>query len=189
MPAGLKIIVLDRDGVINQDSDEFIKSVAEWKPIPGSLEAIARLCQAGYRIFIASNQSGLGRALYDYDVFGAIHDRMQQALAELGGRIDGLEFAPEPPERATHKRKPNPGMLLDLGRRLGINLEQVCYVGDSLTDVEAARAAGCRPVLVRTGKWGRTGSVQAPQNVPIYEDLAAFAAAQIGEAPQRAQLA
>jgi D-glycero-D-manno-heptose 1,7-bisphosphate phosphatase len=110
----MKIVILDRDGVINEDSDEFIKSVAEWKAIPGSLEAIARLCQAGYRVFIASNQSGLGRGLFDYDAFAAMNDRLQKLLAEVGGRIDGIEFAPDHPDQPTDKRKPNPGMLRDL---------------------------------------------------------------------------
>jgi D-glycero-D-manno-heptose 1,7-bisphosphate phosphatase len=173
----MKIVILDRDGVINEDSPDFIKSVAEWRTIPGSLEAIARLCQAGYRVFIASNQSGIGRGLFDYDAFSAMNDRLQKLLAEVGGRIEGIEFAPEHPDQATEKRKPSPGMLKDLAKRLQLTLDGVPFVGDSLSDIECARAAGARPVLVRTGNGARTESEHAPQGVAIYDDLAAFATA------------
>ena len=172
----MKLVILDRDGVINEDSDEFIKSVAEWKPIPGSLEAIARLCHSGYRVFIASNQSGLGREMYDYDVFSAVNDRMQKLVVELGGRIDGIEFAPDHPDRATDKRKPAPGMLKDLAKRLQVQLKDVPYVGDSATDIEAAKAAGARPILVRSGK-GRRTEMKREADVPVYDNLAAFVTA------------
>jgi D-glycero-D-manno-heptose 1,7-bisphosphate phosphatase len=170
----VKIVIVDRDGVINEDSDEFIKSVAEWKPIPGSLEAIAQLCHAGWRVFIASNQSGIGRGLLDYDALFAIHDRMQRALAELGGRVDAVEFAPDHPDRATEMRKPGSGMLKDLAKRLGVTLENVCFVGDTEGDVQAARGAGARPVLVLSGKGRRTVDKQNWADVPVYQDLAAF---------------
>ena len=172
----MKIVILDRDGVINEDSHEYVKSVAEWQPIAGSLEAIAKLCQAGYRVFVASNQSGLGQGLFDYDAFCAMNDRLQQLLAELGGRIDGMFFAPDHPQHATNDRKPNPGMFQDLAKRLGIPLDQVPCVGDSLRDIEAARAAGARPVLVRTGN-GRTTEAEhgdALRGVAVYENLAEF---------------
>ena len=175
----MKLVILDRDGVINEDSDEFIKSVAEWRPIPGSLEAIARLCHAGYRVFVASNQSGIGRGLLDYDALFAIHDRMQRAVADLGGRIDAIEYAPDHPDRATEMRKPKPGMFLDIARRTGVSLERVHAVGDSVRDVEAARAAGARPVLVRTGNGRKAEKDLAGKldGVAVHDDLAAFAAA------------
>lgn len=172
----MKLVILDRDGVINEDSDDYIRSVADWKPIPGSLEAIARLSQAGWRVYIASNQSAIGRGYMDFDALFAIHDRLQRACAELGGRIDGIEFAPEHPDQATEMRKPNPGMLRDLARRLQIKLDGVPFVGDSLGDVQAARAAGARPILVRTGQGARTVLDQSLAGVPVYDDLGAFVA-------------
>src|SRR2546423_1229948 len=143
----MKLVILDRDGTINEDSPDFIKSVAEWKPIPGSIEALARLSHAGFRVFIASNQSGIGRGLLDFDALFAIHDRLQRAVSELGGHIDAIAFAPDHPDTATEMRKPSPGMLKDLAKRLQVDLDKVPYVGDSLADVQAARAAGCRPIL------------------------------------------
>lgn len=175
----MKLVILDRDGVINEDSDEYIKSVEEWKPLPGSLEAIAQLCQAGYQVYIASNQSGIGRGLYDLDALFAIHDRLQHAVAELGGRISGIAYAPDTPENATEMRKPAPGMLNDLARRLQVSLEKVPFVGDKISDVEAARAAGARPVLVLTGKGERTRAQHPLDGVPVYKDLAEFARAWI----------
>jgi len=175
----MKLVILDRDGVINEDSPEFVKSVAEWRPIPGSLEAMARLCQAGFRVFIATNQSGIGRGLFDYDAFAAINAHMQKLLAELGGRVDGIFFAPDHPDQASAKRKPAPGMLLDLGKRLGVSLEYVPVVGDSMRDIDAAVAAGARPVLVRTGNGKRTEKEQKLKGAVVYDDLGAFAAALI----------
>lgn len=175
----MKIVILDRDGVINEDSPHYVKSVAEWQPIAGSLEAIARLCQSGYRVFVVSNQSGLGQGLFDYDAFFAMNDRLQELLAEVGGRIDGIFFAPDHPQQATDQRKPAPGMLLDLAKRLGLNLEAVPCVGDSLRDIEASRAAGARPVLVRTGN-GRKTEAEHPaalKGVSVYDNLADFAVA------------
>jgi D-glycero-D-manno-heptose 1,7-bisphosphate phosphatase len=170
----MKLVILDRDGVINEDSDEYIKSVDEWTPIPGSLEAIALLCQAGYQVYIASNQSGIGRGLFDLDALFGIHQRLQRAVAELGGRISGIEFAPEHPDHASEMRKPAPGMLKDLARRLGVSLEGVPYVGDSESDIAAARAAGARPILVRTGKGERTNMDRKPDDVAVYSDLSEF---------------
>ena len=175
----MKIVILDRDGVINEDSPDYIKSVSEWQPIAGSLEAIARLHQAGYRVFVATNQAGLGRGLFDYDSFSAINDRMQKQLAELGGRIDGIFFAPEHPDQATPRRKPGPGMLLDIAKRLNISVENVPMVGDSWRDIQAARAAGARPVLVRTGNGRDTEKQHASElaGTPVYDSLAEFATA------------
>lgn len=173
----MKIVILDRDGVINEDSALYIKSAAEWQPIPGSLEAIARLNQAGWRVCIASNQSGLGRGLFDYDAFAAMNALMHRRLAELGGRIDAMSFAPETPEQASEMRKPAPGMLRDLARRLGLSLDGVWFIGDSAGDIAAARAAGARPVLVRTGKGKATEAAGTDAGVAVYDDLAAAASA------------
>lgn len=170
----MKLVILDRDGVINEDSDEYIKSVAEWHPIPGSLEAIARLCQAGYRVFIASNQSGIGRGFFDYDALFAMNDRLQKLVGEYGGRIDGIEFAAEHPDEASDMRKPAPGMLKDIARRFQVNLEDVAFVGDSASDLQAARSAGASPILVRTGKGLRTEKEHNLEGVPVYDDLASF---------------
>jgi len=180
----MKLVILDRDGVINEDSADFIKSVSEWKPIPGSLQAIARLCHAGYRVYVASNQSGIGRGLFDYDALFAIHDKLQRALADMGGRVEAIAYAPEHPDRATDMRKPNPGMLLDIGKRLGVSLGRVHAVGDSMRDIDAARAAGARPVLVRTGFGRETEQALGTkrEEVAVYDDLASFAAALIATA-------
>ncbi|HEX4871137.1 MAG TPA: D-glycero-beta-D-manno-heptose 1,7-bisphosphate 7-phosphatase [Nevskiaceae bacterium] len=172
----MKLVILDRDGVINEDSDAYIKSVAEWQPIPGSLEAIARLSQAGWKVFIASNQAGIGRGLFDFDALFAIHARLTRAVAELGGRVDGIAYAPEHPDRATPMRKPGPGMLQDIGRRLGVNLAGVPFVGDTVTDLQAARAAGARPVLVRSGRGRETEARHKMTGVEVHDDLAGFAA-------------
>ncbi len=173
----MKIVILDRDGVINEDSDDYIKSLAEWHPIPGSIEAIARLSQAGWRVFLATNQSAVGRGMMDFDELFAIHDRLQRLCAELGGRIDGIEYAPEHPDHASEMRKPAPGMLRDLARRLQIKLDGVPFIGDSYTDIECARAVGASPILVRTGKGRRTESKHDVSGVPVYDDLAQAAAA------------
>jgi D-glycero-D-manno-heptose 1,7-bisphosphate phosphatase len=185
----MKLVILDRDGVINEDSDAYIRSVAEWLPIPGSLEAIARLSQAGWRVFLASNQSGLGRGLFDYDALAAVHARLHAAITALGGQIEGIAFAPEHPDQATEMRKPNPGMLRDIARRLQVTLDEVPFVGDSLGDIQAARAAGARPVLVRTGKGQRTESEQDAAGVPVYDDLASVASALLAASDQRPQTA
>jgi D-glycero-D-manno-heptose 1,7-bisphosphate phosphatase len=180
----MKIVILDRDGVINEDSADFVKSVSEWKPIPGSLQAIARMCHAGYRVYVASNQSGIGRGLFDYDALFAIHDKLQRALADMGGRVEAISYAPEHPDQATPMRKPNPGMLLDIGRRLGVSLNRVHAVGDSMRDIDAALAAKALPVLVRTGFGRETEAALGARRdqVAIYNDLAAFAAALIATA-------
>lgn len=177
----MKIVILDRDGVINQDSDAYIKSPDEWQPIPGSLEAIGRLCAAGYRVFVATNQAGVGRGLLDLSTLHAIHERMQQACAACGGHIEGIEYAAEHPDQATERRKPGPGMLFDIARRAGVSVTGVPFVGDSLRDVQAAQAAGALPVLVRTGNGRRTEAAGLPESVHVYEDLWAFASALLGD--------
>ena len=173
----MKLVILDRDGTINHDSDHHIKSPAEWRPIDGSLEAIARLTQAGFRIVVATNQSGIARGLLDTGTLIAIHDTLQRAAALAGGRIDAFFFCPHAADSACKCRKPEPGMLLEVARRFNVSLENTYMVGDALRDVQAAAAAGARPVLVLTGRGRRTrdeGSL--PPGTAVYEDLAAFAA-------------
>lgn len=178
VPYAQRLVVLDRDGVINVDSEDYIKSAQEWRAIPGSLEAIARLNHAGWRVVIASNQSGIGRGLFDFEALGAIHDKMQRQLSELGGRIDGIFFCPHTPEDGCSCRKPAPGMLKDISRRLQVDLRGVPVIGDSLRDLEAATAAGAMPILVRTGN-GRTSEAKVRAALPevkIHDDLAAAVA-------------
>jgi D-glycero-D-manno-heptose 1,7-bisphosphate phosphatase len=171
----VSLVILDRDGVINEDSDDFIKSPDEFVVIPGSLEAIARLNHAGHRVIVASNQSGIGRKLFDIETLMRIHERLYRQLAEVGGSIEAIFFCPHVPRDRCKCRKPQPGMFNDIARRLRRPLDDVPVVGDKLSDVEAARQVGARPVLVRTGK-GRvteTESAAALAGVPVYDDLAA----------------
>lgn len=172
----MKLIILDRDGVINYDSDAYIKGPDEWRPIPGSLKAIARLTKAGYRIAVATNQSGVGRGLFDLATLAQIHAKMHQAVAEAGGRIDAVFFCPHTADSACGCRKPKPGMLLEILKRFGSEPGAVTTVGDSLRDLQAASAAGCRPVLVLSGKGCRTmqdGGM--PPETVVRVDLAAVA--------------
>lgn len=173
----MKLVVLDRDGTINHDSDQYIKSPAEWKPIKGSLEAIARLTQAGFRVVVATNQSGIGRGLFDMATLNAIHDTMHRAVHLAGGRIDAIFFCPHRDEDNCECRKPKPGMLQEIARRLNVDLEGVPVVGDALRDLQAAAAAGAKPVLVLTGKGRKTREAGGlPRGTAVYADLAAFAA-------------
>ncbi len=170
----MKLIILDRDGVINFDSDQFIKSPEEWKPIPGSLEAIARLCQSDYRVMVATNQSGIGRGLFDMHTLNAIHDKMHKAVALAGGRIDAIFYCPHTADIDCHCRKPKPGMLEDIAARYNVNLKGVPVVGDSLRDLESAVKVGAQPILVLSGKGSKTRSAGGlPENTLIYPDLAA----------------
>ena len=172
-----RVLILDRDGVINEDSDNYIKGPDEWLPIPGSIDAIARLCHGGYRICVASNQSGIGRRLFGLDQLNAIHQRLRELLAKQGGRVELIAFCPHSPAEACSCRKPRPGLLLEIGLRIGISLENVPYVGDSIVDVEAARAAGMSPWLVSTGKGERTLASASDQldGVLVFRDLSAVA--------------
>jgi len=173
-----KLIILDRDGVINFDSDQFIKSPEEWKPIPGSLEAIARLCQADYRVVVATNQSGIGRGLFDMPTLNAIHDKMHKACAVAGGRIDAVFFCPHTNDSNCGCRKPKTGMLEEIATRYGISLKGVPAVGDSLRDLEMAVRMEAQPILVLTGKGSKTQAKGGlPDNTLIYPDLAAVMAA------------
>jgi D-glycero-D-manno-heptose 1,7-bisphosphate phosphatase len=172
----MKLVILDRDGTINHDSNDYIKSPAEWAPIPGSLEAIARLIQADYRVVVATNQSGIGRGLFDTRALFAIHDKLQRALGQVGGRIDAFFFCPHKADDNCRCRKPQPGMLLEVARRFNVSLEDVFMVGDSRKDMEAAAAAGARPVLVLTGNGAKTEKEgKLPRGTAVYPDLAAFA--------------
>ncbi len=177
----MKLVVLDRDGVINEDSTEFVRAPEDIRPLPGSLEAIARLSNAEYHVVVATNQSGLARGLFDIGTLNAIHDRLNHLLAAIGGHVDAWFFCPHGPEAGCFCRKPRPGMLHDIAARLRTSLEGVPVVGDSMRDLEAARAVGARPVLVRTGN-GRdleaTGAVLS--GVQIHDDLAAFVDCELG---------
>ncbi|MDD5056729.1 MAG: D-glycero-beta-D-manno-heptose 1,7-bisphosphate 7-phosphatase [Sideroxydans sp.] len=173
----MKLIILDRDGVINFDSDQFIKSPDEWKPIPGSLEAIARLNQAGYRVVVATNQSGIGRGLFDMPTLNAIHNKMHKSLALVGGRIDAIFFCPHTSETECTCRKPKSGMIEEIAVRYGASLKGVPAVGDSLRDLEAAARVEAQPYLVLTGKGAKTQAAGGlPAGTLIYPDLASVAA-------------
>lgn len=173
----MKLIILDRDGVINHDSDAYIKNAEEWRPIAGSLEAIARLTQSGYRVAVATNQAGIARGLFDLATLGQIHTKMHSAIADAGGHVHAIFFCPHGPNEGCDCRKPKPGMLLEIIERFGARPEQTFMVGDTLRDLEAAHAAGCKPVLVRTGNGQKTAeNGSLPQGTLIRESLAAFAA-------------
>jgi D-glycero-D-manno-heptose 1,7-bisphosphate phosphatase len=173
----MKLIILDRDGVINYDSDKFIKSPAEWKPLPGSLEAIATLTQAGYRVVVATNQSGVGRGLFDMPTLNAIHEKMHKACAHVGGRIDAIYFCPHAADAGCACRKPKSGMIEEIAERYGMDLTGVPSVGDSLRDLEASARLGAQPILVLTGKGQKTQAKGGlPEGTVIYPDLAAFVA-------------
>ncbi|HYG56374.1 MAG TPA: D-glycero-beta-D-manno-heptose 1,7-bisphosphate 7-phosphatase [Burkholderiales bacterium] len=172
----MKLVILDRDGTINEDSDHYIKSPDELRPIEGSLEAIARLTQAGYRIVVATNQSGIARGLFDTSTLIAIHALLQRQAAQAGGRIDAFFFCPHAADSSCQCRKPQPGMLVEVARRFNVSLKDTYMVGDARRDLEAAVAAGARPVLVLTGKGEK---VQREGNLPsgtvVHRNLAAFA--------------
>jgi D-glycero-D-manno-heptose 1,7-bisphosphate phosphatase len=172
----MKLIILDRDGVINEDSDEYVKSPEEWEPIPGSLDAIARLNKAGYRVVVATNQSGIARGLFDLDDLHRMHQKMDELLARVGGLVEAVFFCPHGPNEDCDCRKPKPGLLEQIADRLGVTLEGIPAVGDSLRDVQAARAAGATPILVTTGKGQSVVEVgEGLEGVAVFRDLAAVA--------------
>jgi D-glycero-D-manno-heptose 1,7-bisphosphate phosphatase len=174
----VKLIVLDRDGVINYDSEQFIKSPDEWRPIPGSLEAISRLNHAGFRVVVATNQSGLGRGLFDMATLIAINDKMHKALGQLGGRIDAVFYCPHTADSGCECRKPKPGMLTEIGNRFCVELTGVPCVGDSVRDLQAAAAVEAQPILVLSGKGEKTlRDGVFPTNTVIFPDLAFVATA------------
>ncbi len=168
----MKLIILDRDGVINFDSPDFIKSPDEFIPLPGSLEAIARLNQAGYTVAVATNQSGIGRGLFDLSVLAAIHQKLQNHLALLGGKIDFFAVCPHSPDENCLCRKPLPGLLLQISEHYGCSLENVPVIGDSYRDLAAALAVNAKPILVLTGNGLKTQSQLTPElNISAYTDL------------------
>ena len=177
----MSLVILDRDGVINYDSDDYIKSPDEWLPLPGSLEAIARLCRADYTVIVATNQAGVGRGLFSLDMLMRIHSKMASSIRDKGGRLDSVFFCPHSPADQCGCRKPKPGMLLEISDRLGIGLSGVPFVGDSLGDLEAATAAGAVPIMVQTGQ-GRLTQEKLSQGelahtlgqTSVYADLAEF---------------
>jgi D-glycero-D-manno-heptose 1,7-bisphosphate phosphatase len=172
----MSLIILDRDGVINHDSDEFIKTPAEWEPIEGSLEAIAKLNHAGYRVMVITNQSGIARGLLDVDTLSRIHSKMRRMVAQVGGKLEAILYCPHGPEDGCNCRKPLGGAFNDLAHRLRIDLADVPAVGDSLRDIQAAQAVGARPILVKTGKGETTLADPAlPEGIAVYDDLAAVA--------------
>lgn len=173
----MKLIILDRDGVINFDSDQFIKNPEEWQPIPGSLEAIAQLNQANYRVVVATNQSGIGRGLFEMPMLNAIHDKMHKACAHVGARIDAVFFCPHTSESHCHCRKPKAGMLEEIASRYNVNLSGVPAVGDSLRDLQAGATVGAQPYLVLTGKGTKTQAAGGlPEGTLVFADLAAVVA-------------
>ncbi len=160
MPNTLKLVILDRDGTINQDRDDYVKSEAEWEPLPGALEAIARLNHAGWHVVVASNQSGLGRGLFDVAALNAMHAKMHKLLATAGGRVEAIFYCPHGPEQACRCRKPAPGLFEQIGERYGISLQGVPTVGDTARDLIAGTAAGCEPHLVLSGRAARLDEAQ-----------------------------
>ncbi len=172
------LIILDRDGVINHDSDQFVKSPAKWLPIAGSIAAIATLSKAGYTVAISSNQSGLARGLFDRRALRAMHRKLRKLVAAEGGRVDRIVVCPHGPNDGCSCRKPKPGLLLRLARHYGTELTDVPTIGDSLRDLQAARTVGARPILVRTGNGVET-ELSLPENlrdVEVFDDLVAAAA-------------
>lgn len=190
----MKLVILDRDGTLSQGGAGYIKSADEWQPLPGALQAVAQLNHAGWHVVLACNQSGLGRGLFDMTALNAIHAKLHQQLAAQGARIDAIFFCPHSPDEHCHCRKPLPGLFEQIGERYGLPLQGVPAVGDSLSDMQAAAAAGCEPHLVLTGKaaltyprlldsLAQTSSdlqplrqfAQLPEHLHIHADLTAFA--------------
>lgn len=176
----MKLIVLDRDGVINHDSDAFIKSPDEWLPIDGSLEAISHLNHGGYTVVIATNQSGLARDYFDIEALTAMHKKMDEMLEKVGGRVDAIFYCPHGPDDGCDCRKPKPGMLLEIGQRFNVPLNEVVFIGDSMSDITAACSANAKPMLVRTGKGTKAEKIlqtESKISVPVYDDLLTAVAA------------
>lgn len=170
------IVILDRDGVINEDSTDFIKSVDEFFPIPGSLEAIAKLSQAGWKVFVVSNQSGISRGLLTASTLNRIHGHLLESVQRLGGQIEAILFCPHGPDDRCLCRKPFPGLLESLADRSGLALNGAILVGDALRDLEAAKAMNLQPVLVETGKGGalRQHPWIQQEKIPIFPNLQSF---------------
>lgn len=168
----MKLVILDRDGVINQDSANFIKNPNEWIPVPGSLEAIALLNQSGYRVAIATNQSGVSRGLFDMATLNSIHEKMHRELASVGGRIDAVFYCPHSADDNCDCRKPKTGMIKEIAKRFSVELDKVYAVGDALRDLQAFANSGCKTILVRTGKGEETlAKGGLPENIMVSADL------------------
>lgn len=171
----MKLLILDRDGVINHDSDAYIKSVQEWIPIPGSIEAIADLSKAGWTVAVATNQSGIARGYYDLATLDAMHAQLRTLVAEQGGEVGLIVYCPHGPDAGCDCRKPLPGMLHQIARHYAADLKGVWFVGDSKGDLQAALAVEAQPVLVLTGKGNRTIGGEVPKGTLVFDDLAAIA--------------
>jgi D-glycero-D-manno-heptose 1,7-bisphosphate phosphatase len=177
--SAMKLVILDRNGTINVHREDFVKSDIEWTPLPGALEAVARLNHAGWHVVIASNQSGLGRGLFDMASLNAMHAKMHKMLAAVGGKVDAVFYCPHSPDENCDCRKPKPGLFLQIGDRYGIDLKGVPTCGDSLRDLQAGAAAGCEPHLLLTGMGAACRGVdplpsEYPANTLVHDDLAAF---------------
>jgi D-glycero-D-manno-heptose 1,7-bisphosphate phosphatase len=177
----VKLLILGRDGILNRYREDHVKEPGEWEPLPGALEAVARLNHAGWHAVVATNQAGIGRGLLDMASLNAIHHFMIRRLVDVGGRLDAVFFCPHAPEEQCDCRKPLPGMMLQIADRYGVNLADVPLVSDNLRDLKAAAAAGCPAHLVKTGRAARLDEEQMAallQQVPgarVHADLAAFA--------------
>jgi D-glycero-D-manno-heptose 1,7-bisphosphate phosphatase len=178
-----RLLILDRDGVINRESKEFVKSLDEWLPLAGSIEAIARLSRAGYTIAVASNQSGLARGLFDEATLDAMHAKLRELVVNDGGLLGEIVVCPHGPDDGCDCRKPRPGLLFRLAKNYHVELDSVPVIGDSLRDLEAARAAGARPILVRTGNGAQTETLLPEElaDIEIFDDLTAAAELLIAE--------
>ena len=186
-----KIIILDRDGVINADNADYIKRPEEWLPLPGALEAICTLCQHGYSVYVATNQSGIGRGLFSLADYQAINDKMISVVKASGGKIAGVFYCPHTPDDSCGCRKPKPGLFTQIAAHAGQSIEGVIAIGDSRRDLEASAAAGCKPILIRTGNGRNTEAeilktpLHSAGSIPVFDDLAAAVSALLKNEPQR----
>ena len=189
----MKLVILDRNGSINLHRDDFVKSEVEWTPLPRALEAIAKLNHAGWHVVIASNQSGLGRGLFDVASLNAMHAKMHKMLAAVGGRVDAIFYCPHSPDEDCACRKPKPGLFLQIGERYGVDLANVPTAGDSLRDLQAGAAAGCEPHLLLTGMGAACRNVdplppEYPAHTRVHDDLSAFVDFLLAREAQKAAL-
>ena len=189
----MKLVILDRNGTLNVNREDFVKSDIEWAPLPGALEAVARLNHAGWHVVIASNQSGLGRGLFDVASLNAMHAKMHKMLAAVGGRVDAIFYCPHSPDENCNCRKPKAGLFLQIGERYGVDLANVPTAGDSLRDLQAGASAGCEPHLLLTGMGAVCRGVdplpaEYPMHTRVHDDLAAFVAFLLTREEQTASL-